>query len=61
MNADEYRKWLKGEDRKYRATQRRPEKPYRKAGMDLEKMPLGCWVWIGLAALVLFYMISKIG
>lgn len=28
------------------ARQRKAERPYDGQGMDSEKMPLGCWMWI---------------
>lgn len=38
---------------------RRAEQPYSSFGMNSERMPLGCWLWIiGLGALV-FFLLSK--
>lgn len=35
------------------------DKPYTGFGMNSERMPLGCWLWIiGLGALV-FFLLSK--
>lgn len=63
MDADEYRKWL-DEEAAREAAQRRPEeKPYDGRGMNVDKMPFGCWVMIVaavLAALAAFGGLSKI-
>lgn len=36
---------------------RKPEQPYSSFGMDSERMPLGCWLWvIGIVAAVIFFL-----
>lgn len=60
MDADEYRKWLE-EEAAREAAQRRPkEKLYNGRGMNVDKMPLGCWVMIAAAVLAALFGFSKI-
>lgn len=38
---------------------RKAERPYSSFGMNMERMPFGCWLWIiGLGTLVI-YLLSK--
>lgn len=59
MNADEYRKWLEEEAARVASARRPKEKPYDGRGMDMERMPLGCWMLIIGFGIILFLAFSK--
>ena len=59
MDAGEYKKWLEEEAARVEAVRRPKEKPYDGTGMDVERMPFGCWIWVIGVGVILFLTISK--
>ncbi len=39
--------------KKERQIQRTPEKPYDPSDMDMERMPFGCWIIIGIVVFLI--------
>lgn len=35
------------------------DKPYRKGGMNSERMPFGCWIWVAITAAIVFWLFKK--
>lgn len=51
MDAEEYKRWLEEEAARVEAQRRPKEKPYDGRGMNVDKMPFGCWIMLALAVL----------
>jgi len=54
-NAEKMRRQEKADSKR-----RAKERPYDGSGMDMEGMPLGCWVVIALAVAVIYLLVKSV-
>lgn len=54
-NAEKLRRQEKAESKR-----RAKERPYDGSGMDSERMPLGCWIVIGLIVFAIYLLVKSV-
>jgi hypothetical protein len=62
MTDEEYNKTIKKfiDDERTRRARIAPPPTYNPSDMDREKMPLGCWLWVILVLMAVFYGFQKL-